>query len=67
MKFCLVTRDLGSAVVAYFEVLSRYLLLGAEKILISYTMAEIQGGHIQNTCQEFIASATLPNKVGQGP
>jgi hypothetical protein len=67
MKFCLVTRDFGSAVVAYFQVVSRHLLLGDEKILISCTLAEIQGGHLQNTCQEFIASATLPNKVEQGP
>jgi hypothetical protein len=66
MKCCLVTRDLGRAVVAYFEVIYRYLLLETEKILISCTVAEIQGGHVQNTCQEFIASANLPNKVGQG-
>jgi len=66
MKCCLVTRDFGRAVVAYIEVVSQYLLLGAEKILISCTVAEIQDGHLQKY-QEFIASAKLPNKVGQSP
>ena len=67
MKCCIVTRDLGRAVVAYFEVVSRYLLLETENILISYTVAEIEGGLLQNTCQQFIASAIMPSKFGQGP